>query len=866
MSKRFHCLSRCIVLVLLAWVAGGLVAPAVAQQTPARSQTPAPPLSAPSTLVPPIYPLQAGPDGVVRCGTMQADAALRRRHPELGSLAGFEQWLQQKIAQRAAQDGLADPVLTVPVVVHVVHNGEPVGSGPNLSEAQIRSQMRVLNEDFRRLAGTPGDNNNPVSADTQVEFVLASRAPDGRPTDGIDRVDGGRATWVPSAIDGTLKPATVWDPALYLNMWTADLGGGLLGYAQFPSRSGLSGIAADGGPAATDGVVMQYTSFGDTGTVTPPYDGGRTTTHEVGHWLGLRHVWGDGGCGDDDYCADTPLADGANYSCPGTRMTCGSDDQNENYMDYTDDACMNLFTADQKTRMRTVLDVSPRRLELDDAWTKNAPVANDAGLVAVESPGCLETETTPVVTLRNYGTDSLRTATFAVALDDAPPQTLTWTPSTPLAPHTTGEAGLPTLTVPAAGADSVFVALTGVNGGPDEEPANDGARLGAPVTAQPRVALPIVLDVQSTPFPSPAWTPAGDGLAPWRPRRVIRADGTSGIVAQAPFYDADIGARETLRSPPYNLDDADSLAVAFDVAYAPRPGSPAADDRLALRVSTDCGGTFASVYDAASAALATTGPSGSSWTPLGAADWRTETVDLSPFFGDADRSLIVEVAATSGGGNNIFVSNLGIDGAPLPVELAGFEAVTPGDGDARVRLTWRTLSETNNAGFAVEYRRRAALADADAARGTATAWTRAGFVPGAGTTTAPQTYGFTLPALPPGAYVARLRQVDFDGAFAYSPVVEFERALRGTHALSAVYPNPFARTARLTLTVAEAQDVTVAVYNALGQRVALLHEGPLTPGRPHAFALEAGGLASGVYLVRAVGARFQSTRRVTLVR
>ncbi|WP_318342849.1 zinc metalloprotease [Flagellimonas baculiformis] len=270
-------------------------------------------------------------------------------------------------------------IYRIPVVVHVVHNGESVGSGANISSAQVRSQMEVLNEDFRKMAGTNGFNQNSDGADTLIEFFLATEGPNGETLiePGIDRIDGGREEWpkgfLRNPIETTLKPFTIWDPEKYFNIWTVNFGGfvsrDLLGYAQFPDASGLSGLNVDNGPSSTDGIVIGYKYFGSSQKgsfpeLIAPFDLGRTATHEVGHWLGLRHIWGDGDCQYDDYCLDTPLAAEPSYGCPTNKMTCEKLEMVENYMDYTDDGCMNIFTKDQMERMHTVLENSPRRKEL----------------------------------------------------------------------------------------------------------------------------------------------------------------------------------------------------------------------------------------------------------------------------------------------------------------------------------------------------------------------------------------------------------------------------------------------------------------------------------------------------------------------
>ncbi|NQY66719.1 MAG: hypothetical protein HRT72_03220, partial [Flavobacteriales bacterium] len=307
---------------------------------------------------------------------MENDALLRAKYPNMGSLADFETQLQNAITnnQGSASNIVQSKsvLITIPVIVHVVHNGEPVGSGSNISQAQVNSQIDVLNEDFRRMFGTNGYNTHPDGADIEIEFAMALIDPQGNtlPEPGIERVNGGVTSWNEiNELEDDLKPQTQWDPNQYFNIWTVNYGGNMstnLGYAQFPSLSGLAGTDANSGLAITDGVVCRASAFGTTGSVQAPFDGGRTLTHEVGHWLGLRHIWGDGDCSMDDYCNDTPQAQYENYGCP-SENSCtlyAGDDMVENYMDYTDDYCMNIFTQDQKTRMRTVMDVCPRRLDL----------------------------------------------------------------------------------------------------------------------------------------------------------------------------------------------------------------------------------------------------------------------------------------------------------------------------------------------------------------------------------------------------------------------------------------------------------------------------------------------------------------------
>ena len=287
---------------------------------------------------------------------MQKDPHLHQKMQEI------ESFTQKRILEKSLYQGKVDgEVITIPVVVHVLYTN----TTNNISDAQIASQMQVLNQDFRRT-NPDADNTWSQAADTEIQFQLASIDPNGNATTGITRTQVSTSTWLTddgmkSSSQGGVNP---WDTSEYLNMWIVDnitttQGGTILGYAQFP-----------GGSSSTDGVVMADQYFGTIGTATAPFDGGRTTTHEVGHYLNLRHIWGDGDCSADDFVADTPSSDGANYGCATGHTSCGSVDMVQNYMDYSDDSCMNLFTEGQKTRMRTVLEVggSRRSLALSDKF------------------------------------------------------------------------------------------------------------------------------------------------------------------------------------------------------------------------------------------------------------------------------------------------------------------------------------------------------------------------------------------------------------------------------------------------------------------------------------------------------------------
>lgn len=305
------------------------------------------------------------------CATMENLEYRKQQNPKLEQrMAQIEAFTKTKVQQMQNNTNRVDgSVITIPVVVHVLYRN----STENISVAQIQSQLDVLNEDFRRT-NPDADNTWSQAADTEIQFCLVTVDPNGNATTGITRKQVTRQDWGTSddmkrSSTGGVDP---WNTSEYLNMWIVPRmtsnGNTILGYAQFP-----------GGNAATDGVVMAYNYFGRVGSVSAPFDGGRTTTHEVGHYLNLRHIWGDSNCGND-FVSDTPTHQTANYGCPTGQTSCGSTDMPQNYMDYSDDSCMNLFTQGQKNRMRAVLEAGGVRRSLalsDKCGAAPQPTCND---------------------------------------------------------------------------------------------------------------------------------------------------------------------------------------------------------------------------------------------------------------------------------------------------------------------------------------------------------------------------------------------------------------------------------------------------------------------------------------------------------
>jgi PKD repeat protein len=402
--------------------------------------------------------------------------------------AAFNQLVAQYKADHTAANGkLMTVPATIPVVVHILHNQASI-TGENISAAQVASQITVLNADY---AGTNSDIGSVPSIftgvkanDCQVQFCLATIDPSGNTmaNPGIDRINWNTQGWTdpnsfassPSLqayFDGTIKPATIWDPTKYMNIWVAKVNGsGLLGYASFPAGTGLTGLSGVE-TATTSGVVINCYAFGTTGIAGTSgysmYNKGRTATHEVGHWLGLRHISGDAACGDD-YCTDTPKQKGGfsggggglNFGCPsypylasgectGTNSaTTAGSEMFMNYMDYVDDACMYMFSADQKTRIQTAMTNGTYRKFLGTHGLCSSTPAAPVAAFSIASTGC----TGSAVTVTNNTSGN-------------PTPTYSWTtaPSTGVTINTATSAN-PTITFTNTGTYTVSVTATNSQG------------------------------------------------------------------------------------------------------------------------------------------------------------------------------------------------------------------------------------------------------------------------------------------------------------------------------------------------------------------------------------------------------------------
>lgn len=578
---------------------------------------------------------------------------------------------QTRILSAQNSSEKADAVLvTVPVVIHVIHNGQAFGVDENIPTEQILSQLEVLNRDFRRLNPDTVDLPSEFSGlggDAEIEFCLARFDPAGFPTTGINRMNMGQASWDRPDIESTLKPQTIWNRDKYLNIWIVRMGGDLAarnvqGYAQFP------GMAAN-----TDGLVIRFEAFGTTGNVSPQNNSGRTTVHEAGHWFGLFHIWGDDTddppqdrCDGSDQVMDTPNQEIEYYNCPTwPQSSCGSNDMYMNYMDYTDGDCQNIFTKGQVDRMRATLNTD--RSGLFNAATA-CDYTFDAELVEFAFPVDQDTICAstfrPVIVVGNSAEEPITDfIAFATINGGAPVQTQV---TGRISKGDTFEVQLNPMTVPDGGF-ALTVTLGSINGeANDQFPPNDFKTTNFTVTnGGYGAAMPFAEGFESG-IPA-TWTIENpDNDRTWelanvggfgQSSRSIRFDNfTSGPPSPNGRIDAVITEELDLSSGLWPQLD-------FSLAYARRDAS--SNDSLFVYASGNCGRDWTLVWRNGGNAMATNPDYGFPFTPA-ASNWSTNTADLNVVAGNS--SVLVKFEHKSTGGNNVYVDDINIRKAVTSIE------------------------------------------------------------------------------------------------------------------------------------------------------------------------------------------------------
>jgi hypothetical protein len=595
-----------------------------------------------------------------RCGTMQALESTFKRDP--AARARFVQQ-QQEITRMANERKAQAQTLRVegtattfyiPVVFHIV-----LTNTATVTDAQIQAQIDRLNVDY---AGLNADSTmiptafKPLFAKTRFQFKLAQRTPDDLPSTGITRTTTTHSSY--SMYDNSVKytskgGADAWDVTRFYNVWITNLSDGILGYATFPGQS----------VTAEEGVVIHYISLPGGQS---PYDLGRTLTHETGHYLNLIHIWGDeNGCTGTDYCDDTPNQGTYTSGCPGGKVrtdnctTTSPGIMYENYMDYTDDACMVMFTNDQLTRMETAFSVYRASLATSNGADPVAMYDLDASAKIINAPlqrVCTATFS-PVITLRNKGKNTLTQATIYASIDNGAASSVTnWTGSLVTFAETPVTLNALTTT---EGIHTLKVIVSAPNNGTDEDLSND--TLTSTYQYYQAMEPPVTESFESSTFPPKGWDIINpDNSYTWERVVGYAKTGNASVVMRNSSYAVN-GQKDYLRLPTVNITSADSAFMTFQVAAAVT-SDPASTsnpfDTLEVWASTDCGVTFTSLYKKWDSTLITRRtPVDGSFTPM-ANEWRKDSVNLTPYIGKGP--LLLAFVNTAEYENNIYLDDINV--------------------------------------------------------------------------------------------------------------------------------------------------------------------------------------------------------------
>lgn len=627
------------------------------------------------------------------CGAHETFEAAMKNDPHFASeqrnLESFtEQYSSQYIAQKTANTAnkKQSVVRIIPVCVHVIH----AGGTENISKAQILSQIDALNRDFRRMAADTAQTPGPfksIAADSEIEFRMAKLDDNGNCTDGIDRVYSTQTVYARDNV----KSLSYWPSNKYLNIWIvksirrADgslppAGTIIAGFAQFP-----------GGAAATDGVVIAAANFGTIGTAQG--NRGRTTVHEVGHWLNLRHIWADDGgtCVGSDFVADTPNQASENFStCPSFPMfdactTSGNGINFSNYMDYTDESCQNMYTVGQSARMNAAL--SSATSGRSNLWSVNNLAATG---VSLPTTLCVADfiNNTPENTICENGLVSFTDVSF-----NGPSTSRNWTINggTFVAPSTASDS---IISVRYTNAGVFDVSLSVSNGATTVSETKQALIHVLPSQAAYSNSL-YTEGFESGAIPNVDWevTSPDGGSFMWTQNTTTGFSGTASAFIEN--YSADSADVDDLTGPTinvqaiYNQTSPSSLTFSFQCAFAKRKAIN--NDALKILVSNDCGRSWTPRQTIAAANLSSvTGLKTNYFIPT-ASEWKKQTVSILNVANA--QNVRIKFQFLSGGGNNIYIDDINIINPLLSVDESQVQALSfevypnPSEGMATLEFT-----------------------------------------------------------------------------------------------------------------------------------------------------------------------------------
>lgn len=594
---------------------------------------------------------------IKRCATMELlkssfeqDQSLKERFEQ--DALRIDKLAAQRASNPQARE-MASPVY-IPVVFHIV-----LPDPTAVTDKMVEDQLKVLNTDF---AGLNADSVNIPAAfkllfgHSKIRFVLAKRTPANLPTTGIERVVTNVPSFTPN--DNYVKHAStgganVWSSSRYLNVWVCTLAGGILGYSTFTTSAS----------ADEQGIVIYNVTM--PGGSLAGYNDGRTLTHEAGHFFNLFHIWGDddGTCEGSDRIADTPDQSDASSGCHTGVLTDACSKvapgiMYQNYMDYSSDGCMAMFTLLQVNRMETTLNNGRASL-----LTSNAAVSPlkdvDAQMMSIDNPvnRVCDTKFQPIITIRNYGALPLTSVDINSSVDGGTPVLTHWTGNLPSLSSVA--ITLNAIATGANGTHALKIQLNSPNGITDMAPANDTLSKGFIYPAA--IAQPITEGFESETFPPAGWDIINaDNSYTWERVVGVAKTGSAAMVARNYSYTQN-GQIDYLRLPQVAITDADSAFLSFQVAAAMQTSAGTllnSWDTLQVLVSTNCGSTWTSLYKKWGGALITrNGITKSEFIPS-ASEWRKDSVSLTPYINKGP--VMIAFANSNGKENNVYIDDINL--------------------------------------------------------------------------------------------------------------------------------------------------------------------------------------------------------------
>lgn len=794
---------------------------------------------------------QNNPTSVRRCGTMEA-LNKKLQDPEFKAkfLKNQDRILKNYDQQKNAKTTAIND--TIPVVVHII-----MANPSTVTDATCQSQMDVLNADYQ---GKNADTTRipaafkPLFGKGGITFMLAKTAPDGTPTTGIERRTN-NVTFDMNTYKNAKHYATggmdAWNPDKYFNVWVVNFNDGTLGVSVFPG---------DPDPYEEHGYLCDYRCWG-TGApyLSSSYNKGRTATHEIGHFFNLFHIWGDDGgdCTGSDFTGtaswdDTPNQASETYGDPDPLgigavktdncSTTAPGYMYQNYMDYSNDVALVMFTKGQWKRIEQTLTTAPDRTPVLKSDTYNPPPVFpvDAGAPLITNFSnntivCTSATITPAIKLVSYGTTPLTSAQIYVQINGgAPVLAQTWTGN--LTQYASATVTMPAITL-ATGTNTIRYFTKLPNGVTDNYATNDSSSVVSvnyiPTSSSP---TPVANGFESTTFPPTNWSIVNnDNSITWS--RVSNAGKTGSASAHVDNYNYTnaFGVEDYLKMPLVNISNTlyDSAFVTF--SYAHKAYSSTFMDKLEVVVSTDCGNNWTSVWSKAGTALATvTGTqTGSKFVPT-SSQWANAKVDLTAY---RNTNLIVAFRNTSDYGQAIYIDdvNLYTVNSALPITLVNFTAQQK--NKATNLLKWNTSSEINGDYFAVEKSADATAEFKEIAR-----------VKAKGNSTENISYSFEDNLTAKVLYY-RLKMVDKDGHFKYSNTVVVKAGDNITEV--SIYPNPAKEKLNIHFTSVTTEKITVRITDLQGRLLQTQ-----TVNAVNGFnnlSMDVASLQKGIYLVQMDG-------------